>query len=157
MEEMAFVNNSGQGKDSVVPAEVKGYSWGAFTLSWIWGIFNNSWFTMFAFLGAILSLIPFIGWLIPWALCIWFGFRGNEWAWQNKKWESIEKFHEIQKKWAIASAICFGVLVVLAFIGIILALTIPSLLTKTQEQQFETMKKKGRHSMCRPFLKFYDK
>ena len=114
MEEMAFVNNSGQGKDSVVPAEVKGYSWGAFTLSWIWGIFNNSWFTMFAFLGAILSLIPFIGWLIPWALCIWFGFRGNEWAWQNKKWESVEHFHKVQRIWAIVGLALFGIGIVLS-------------------------------------------
>ena len=31
-------NTSGQGSSAVVPEEVKGWSWGGFFLTWIWGI-----------------------------------------------------------------------------------------------------------------------
>ena len=33
-------NTSGQGKASVLPAELKGWNWGAFFLHVIWGIGN---------------------------------------------------------------------------------------------------------------------
>lgn len=28
------------------------------------------------------------------------GFKGNEWAWRNKEWQSVEQFHSVQRKWA---------------------------------------------------------
>ena len=31
-------NTSGQGKNSVIPDGVKGWSWGAFMFNWIWAI-----------------------------------------------------------------------------------------------------------------------
>ena len=53
----------------------------------------------------IAALIPFIGIIACLGLQIWFGIKGNEWAWQNKKFESVEQFHSNQKKWAIAGII----------------------------------------------------
>lgn len=102
-----FVNNSGQGKGSAVPEEIKAFNWGAFCLNWIWGVFNGSFITLVIFASVLLAFIPFIGWLAPLALCIWFGNKGNEWAWQNKKWESVEQFHKVQRTWATVGLILF--------------------------------------------------
>ena len=44
-------NTSGQGKESVLPDELKGWNWGAFLLNWIWGLFNRTYI-------ALLMLIP---------------------------------------------------------------------------------------------------
>ncbi len=108
---MESENTSGQGQNAFVPEEVKNrFNWGAFLLNWIWGIGNNTYITLVIFLSFIAAVIPFFGAFVPLALCIWFGVKGNEWAWQNKKFESVEAFHEYQKKWAIA-----GVIVVIAF------------------------------------------
>ncbi len=107
-----------------LPPELQKFNWGAFLLSWIWGIGNNSYITMWAFLAAVLVYIPFIGPFIPLALCIWFGTQGNQWAWQNREWNSVEHFNEVQKKWAIGGAIAFVVFFVftivftLAIVGI---------------------------------------
>ena len=52
----------------------------------IWGIGNKSWLTFWAF--------------IPYFNIIWMfvcGFKGNEWAWKNKKWTSVEEFQRVQK------------------------------------------------------------
>lgn len=34
-------NTSGMGVNSVIPPEIRGWSWGAFLLNWIWGIGNS--------------------------------------------------------------------------------------------------------------------
>lgn len=50
------------------------------------------------------SIIPFIG---PLALAIWFGFKGNQWAWESKDWESVEQFNEVQTNWVRVWLILF--------------------------------------------------
>lgn len=97
-----FVNTSGNGQAAVLPEELKGYNWGALLLSWIWGIGNKAYITLLSFL---VAFIPFIGCLAALGMNIWFGFKGNEWAWQNKHFESIEHFKSNQKKWTIAGII----------------------------------------------------
>ena len=100
-------NTSGYGSASVVPAEVKGWNWGAFLLSWIWGIGNSTWI-------AFLVFVPFINFI--WIFVL--GAMGNEWAWKNRRWTSVEDFHRVQRKWALwgviitCVAIVFGVLMV---------------------------------------------
>lgn len=91
---------------------LKDFNWGAFLLSWIWGIGNKSYITLISIpIGIVCGFIPFIGPIITLGLCIWFGIMGNRWAYANKEWESIDHFIEIQKKWAVAGiiilAICF--------------------------------------------------
>lgn len=39
--EISTENNSGGGKDIELPEGVKGWSWGAFFLNWIWAIGNR--------------------------------------------------------------------------------------------------------------------
>ena len=91
---------------------------------------NRAYITLLVFVGTVLSFIPFIGWLVPLGLGIWFGIKGNTWAWQNKKWQSVEHFHAVQKNWAIAGLIVFLFFCVIIPI-IILSLTMPVLMKDT--------------------------
>ena len=118
----SLANNSGQGKDSpVLDVVSKKFNWGAFLLSWIWGLGNRTYITLLIFVGAVLSIVPILGFVAQLGLCIWFGIKGNTWAWQNKKWQSIEHFHEVQKKWAVAG-------VIVAILGIVISTLISMLL-----------------------------
>jgi hypothetical protein len=117
-------NTSGQGKLAIVPKEVKGWSWGAFSLNWIWGIFNGV-------LIALLCLIPYFG--FAWAIVL--GVKGKEWAWRNKKWDSIEHFKSTQRGWNIAGIVVFAIAVAIAVaiaivvpFAIILAIVVPAIL-----------------------------
>jgi hypothetical protein len=75
---------------SVVPAEIDRWNWGAFLLNWIWGIGNSTFI-------ALLTFIPFFGLAMPFVL----GARGSAWAWRNGRWDSVEHFNRVQRKWAI--------------------------------------------------------
>ena len=75
------------------PQELKRFNWGAFLLNWIWGIMHKQYLTLLYF---VACFIPVIG---PLAISIWFGFTGNKWAWESKKWNSVEEFNEAQKTW----------------------------------------------------------
>lgn len=103
--ENVIENNSGNGPQTVVPAEIaKGFNWGACLLNWIWGLGNKTYITLTAL---VAGFIPFLGFLLFIGLMIWFGIKGNEWAWQNKKWESVEHFQNVQKTWAkVAIILC---------------------------------------------------
>ena len=103
-------NSSGQGKTAIVPAEIRGWNWGASLLGWIWAIGNNR-FDMAAY-GLAVYICSFllgpVGWLAQLAISIILGVKGNEWAWQGKKWHSIEHFKKTQNtwlKWGIVASI----------------------------------------------------
>lgn len=110
-------NTSGQGKLAIVPEEVKWWNWGAFSLNWIWGICNSVWI-------ALLCFIPYFN--LAWAIVL--GIKGNEWAWRNKKWDSIEHFKSTQRSWNIAGIVVFVVSIVIAIVAIIVAVVIPAVL-----------------------------
>ena len=103
------MNTSGMGKDAEIPDEIKGWSWGGFCLNWFWAIFNNTWIGLLVF-------IPYIGFI----MCFVLGFKGREWAWRNKKWQSIEHFKSVQRKWSIASLLfyLFSLLFTVLFIAL---------------------------------------
>lgn len=91
------------------PKSINCYNWGACILTPIWGLFNN---TPVACLAFILPFIPYIGWLLAIVFSIYCGIKGNEWAWENKEWESINQFHSVQRKWALwALAIETGIII----------------------------------------------
>ena len=103
-EKIGLINNSGEGKYSQVSDDIaKRFNWGAFFFTFIWGIFNNTWITL---IYLVLAFIPGIRYLNIF-VSIWFGIKGNKWAWQNKKWKSITEFHYVQMYWAIASLVFF--------------------------------------------------
>ncbi len=105
----SFANNSGKGTSTpVLDIVSKQFNWGAFLLGWIWGLGNKCFFTLMA---VPIPRIPYVGLIINFGLCVWFGIKGNEWAWQNKKWESVEVFQQNQRKWAIAGIIFHIVLI----------------------------------------------
>jgi len=87
-------NTSGQGKASVIPHQIRRWNWGAFFLNFLWAIGNRTWI-------GLLSLVPLVGWIMPFVL----GFRGNIWAWQNNKWDSLGHFMRVQRRWAIWGAV----------------------------------------------------
>jgi hypothetical protein len=110
--EVDVENNSGGGKGIAVPEGVKGWSWGAFLLNWIWAIGNKTWIGLLAFL-------PYVGLVVA----IILGIKGREWAWKNKRWDSIEHFNKVQKRWSF-----WGVVLVIGvgLIGILAAIAIPA-------------------------------
>ena len=82
-------NTSGMGSGASVPRELGEWNWGGFLLTWVWGIGNNVWWSFLVF-------IPYLGVLVmPWVLA----FKGNEWAWQSRHWDSIEHFKRVQHTW----------------------------------------------------------
>jgi hypothetical protein len=106
-------NTSGEGAGAQIPPGVKGWSWGAFFLNWIWSIGNRTWI-------GLLALVPYVGFIMAFYL----GFKGREMAWRNKRWDSIEHFNEVQRSWSKWALI----LIVGGFVfGIVAAIAIPSL------------------------------
>lgn len=109
------MNDSGQGVASRVPDELKRWNWGAFLLSWIWGIGNA---TPLAFL----CFVPLAGLVTPFVL----GARGNEWAWRNRRWPGIDDFRRTQRTWAIAGAaswaacVAFTALIVIVIFAVLM-------------------------------------
>ncbi len=87
---------------SIMPPEIRSWNWGAFFLSWIWGIANGTYI-------ALLTLIPYVGFVMVFVL----GAKGNEWAWRNKRWQSVEHFRRVQRGWAIAGLVFFIAMVAL--------------------------------------------
>jgi hypothetical protein len=109
----ATENSSGQGASALIPAELQRWNWGAFFLSWIWSIGNKTYIGLFA-------LIPFVGIVMMFVL----GAKGSEWAWQNKRWQSVEHFKSVQRSWAIGGAAAFVFLIVpLTMFFIIIVMT----------------------------------
>lgn len=104
-------NTSGQGKQAIVPEEINEWSWGGFFLNWIWGLFNGTYI-------ALLSLIPYAGIIMALVL----GYKGNEWAWRNKRWDNIEHFKRVQHKWTIAGLIVFGVSILASIVAVFILL-----------------------------------
>ena len=107
-------NNSGEGKGSVPPPGVKGWSWGAFLFNWIWAIANKTWI-------GLLALVPYVGFIAA----IYLGVKGRELAWQNKRWDSLEHFNRVQRLWSMLGAIIF---VGVFGLGIVAAIVIPLLM-----------------------------
>lgn len=104
-----------------IPEGIRGWSWGAFLLNGLWAIGNKTWIGLLAF-------IPFLGIIIAFAL----GFKGREWAWKNKRWESIEHFNHVQRLWSLwGLAIVAGAFV----IGIVTGVLAPA----NEDGELETM------------------
>ncbi len=91
-------NTSGTGEGAVVPDEIKGWSWGAFGWTWIWGLGNSTYL-------ALIAIVPGLGFIMQIVL----GIKGNEWAWKNKKWDSVEHFKKVQRTWARVFFIAIGI------------------------------------------------
>ncbi|MFO7636093.1 MAG: hypothetical protein R6W96_02145 [Clostridia bacterium] len=67
------------------------WNWGAFWLTWIWGLGNGTHI-------ALLALVPGLNLVMPFVL----GYMGDEWARRNKTWFNENHFKVTQRKWALA-------------------------------------------------------
>ncbi len=120
---------SGRGSSGVLFPELSAWHWGAFFLTWIWGIFNKTYFSVILFLifAVLLSVFQLllqrfsflhtqiwygIGGLILFgyftAIHFYHGLYGRRWAWQNKVWQDLPAFRRVQKYWTIAGLCLFA-------------------------------------------------
>lgn len=101
--------------ETTKPLHLSRWSWGAFVLSWIWGIFNGCWWMLLIklgtfLLGALAAFIPFapiLVTLMDFCISIFFGVKGTEWAWNNRSWNSIADFNQTQDTWNKVGLILF--------------------------------------------------
>lgn len=109
--EQVIENTSGQGKTATVPGQIDKWNWGAFLLNWIWGVGNKTYI-------AFLMFIP----LVNIVMALMLGLKGSAWAWRNKRWDSVEHFQSVQRKWAFWSVGLYVGMIALS-VGIFLAVT----------------------------------
>ena len=62
-------------------------------------------------------------------MAFYLGFKGREMAWRNKRWDSIDEFNRVQKKWSK-----WGVILVVGImsIGILAAVMLPAYVDYTR-------------------------
>ena len=71
----------------------KDFSWGAYFGTWIWGLYNRSYMTLFMWVAGATPLRELFK--------IYCGLKGNEWAYKGKKWNDVEAFNKSQKRQTI--------------------------------------------------------
>ncbi len=65
-----------------------GWNWGAFFLTWIWGVAHGVWISLLMFVPLVNLVMPFV-----------LGAQGNALAWQSRTWPSLEAFRKRQQIW----------------------------------------------------------
>ncbi|SFS63975.1 DUF2628 domain-containing protein [Marininema halotolerans] len=94
-------NDYGNDHDRKVPNEAKNWNWGAFFLTFVWGLYHRVYLSLLVF-------VPIVGIVIPFIL----GAKGSEWAWKRKEWESVEEFTTSQRWWRnLGLAVTLGVVI----------------------------------------------
>jgi|GEM_PF-4324829 len=108
-----------------LPADLRGFNWGAFFLQWIWGIRHKvTW--------AWWSLIPGVNIVIAFML----GFRGNELAWKNCEWKSEIEFDEVEREWTMWGICLTVVAMLLVQLAILLIVATNTLYHEMWRQSF---------------------
>ncbi len=94
-----------------VPAEIKGWNWGAAFLGVIWGVYHGVWISLLSFV----PILNFVWWIVM-------GLRGNEWAWQKRKWVSPEQFKASQWGWNRMGMVMLGYVAIIVLMeGLVFA------------------------------------
>lgn len=108
------------GNDPALLPQVRGWNWGAFFLSWIWAFAHGL---------ALLGVLALVGWLaigiLGLAMAIYLGVKGNELAWTQRPFRSLEHFREVQRIWRNWGIALFVLQVFLALLGIVAAILLP--------------------------------
>jgi hypothetical protein len=114
-------NDSGTGPTAKLPAELQGFNLGACLMTWIWSIGMQFWLGLLVIPAVfVLSFIPLIGPIANIGAMIFFGIKGNEWAWQHRRWDSAQQFRDTQRVWmywGIGLFILGVVLAIFAFVA----------------------------------------
>jgi hypothetical protein len=110
-----------------MPIEARGWNWGAFFLTWIWGVGNQVYLALLVFLPGVAavfledSLLALIPLLVELAFMVVLGVKGSEWAWRHRAWQSVEHFRRTQRKWAWAGLVWF---LLATSVGVLLQLSV---------------------------------
>ena len=113
----AVENGSGV-RGARLPESLKGFNWGAFLATPIWSLINQVWIGLLASIGLaaillILRVPPLAAFPLQLLLALYFGFKGNEFAWQSRKWSSTTHFSDTQRTSLILGLAANVVLLVL--------------------------------------------
>lgn len=114
-QQKAQTSVSSQQQSDDIPDGIRGWSWGAFCLSWIWAIGNSTWI-------GLLALIPYVNIV----MMIILGIKGREWAWKNTHWDSVEHFNRVQAKWSFWGVLLFVSGIVIILIAAVLIAAVAS-------------------------------
>lgn len=128
------------------PNNLKRWNWGAFLMTWIWGIANKSYLTL-------LALIPGFGFI--WAFVC--GLKGNEWAWKNKKWTNVEEFSRIQQKWSIFGSIIISTILIFSIITLALLMTDKTTETTNASNKVQIVEKEDDATLIKKAVDVYHK
>ena len=117
-----------QPSHSEQPANLGRWSWGAFVLTWIWGIFNGCWWILLIefgilFFSAITIWIPFVGFfsvILGIGKSVLYGVKGTEWAWRNRTWQSVADFEQTQATWNKVGLIIFIIGLILSVLSCVI-------------------------------------
>lgn len=112
-------NTSGQGKGSIPPGEVSGrWNWAAFLFPTVFAGINRLWLWL-AIAATPVVLLGFdilprqVSSLASLGVGIYLGIKGNGLAWQKRRWESVQQFRKVQRRWAWGSLVAIIALVAL--------------------------------------------
>ena len=96
-----------------MPAEIRRWNWGAFLMTWLWGIAHNVWLSLLIF-------IPVVN-IFVW---IYLGMKGSELAWMHRRFDNLQQFKDVQKAWTTWGIVILAIALAPIFylIWIILAL-----------------------------------
>ena len=114
-------------KNYSLPKDLRIWNWGAFALSWIWGIGNGVYFSFFIFIPIVLFVFSiivspytfpniFVSAIGLFMIFAFFGFsfylgaNGNELAWRKTNRDSIIDFLHSQRIWAVWGIIIYIIL-----------------------------------------------
>lgn len=100
-----------QQRDNQLDIELSKFNWGAFGCDFIWAIFNGAWsnywpiliIQIILFFFAQVPIIGIFSYILLFALAIYIGKKGNEWAYYgSKKWKNLDEFIKVQRIWGLS-------------------------------------------------------
>lgn len=115
-----FSHNTGGDVQLREPPIIGKWNWGAFCLSWLWGIFNGLYWPLIVI---ALNFIPYIGIVVSFCICFILGIKGNKLAWDiaQRNGVSAENFVNKQVMWNTAGVV---MTILIAFVILVFFLII---------------------------------
>lgn len=89
---------------------IRGWNWAAFLLTWVWGVPHRVWVSL-------LALIPVINIIIA----IYLGLKGNEIAWRQNRYLSVQEYKDSQRlwlRWSLIVCIATIIFILIFLLGI---------------------------------------
>ncbi|MBR6099601.1 hypothetical protein IKP85_07625 [bacterium] len=104
-------NEELKSQNANINKEMWHFNWGAFGFGWIWGLFNGAFrktflpwilLTIYSMITTLPDIYLDCAFLV---LMIYYGIRGNTWAWNSLRYDNVIRFKKIQRMWAIAAVV----------------------------------------------------